>query len=109
MSTQRTVIAFLGLLAAPCGCMDRQPAPVCPVPTELKSDEVFANNFDGVDMLVVVDDSGSMSEEQAILATSFYPLVNSLANPLPTWKYEAVDSLRLAVVTSNMGISSDGQ
>jgi hypothetical protein len=109
MSTHRTAIAILVLLAAPYGCMDRQPASVCPVPTELKSDEMQADSFDGVDMLVMVDNSGSMSEEQEILATSFYPLVNALANPLPTWQYEAVDSLRLAVITSNMGISSDGQ
>ena len=109
MRTQRTAIAILGLFAAQYGCMDRQPAPVCPVPTELKSDEMQANSFDGVDMLVMVDNSGSMAEEQTILATSFYPLVNALANPLPTWPYEAADSLRLAVVTSNMGISSNGQ
>jgi hypothetical protein len=109
MTHPRFAIAILVLAAAAPGCMDRRPAPVCPVPTELKSDAVQANAFDGVDMLFVVDDSGSMAEEQSILATSFYLLVNALANPLPTWGYDAVDSLRIAVTTSNMGLSSNGE
>jgi hypothetical protein len=88
--------------------MDRQPAPVCPVPTELKADEMQPGGFDGVDMLVMVDNSGSMIQEQAILSTSFFPLVNALANPLANWPYPAAEELRLAVVTSSMGFSSNG-
>jgi hypothetical protein len=97
-------ISVLGA-AIPFGCMDRQPAPVCPVPTELKSDEIQASAFDGVDLLVMVDDSSSMTEEQEILGTGFYTLVNSLAHPIPGWKYAAVESMRLAVVSSDMGVS----
>ncbi|MCK9459231.1 MAG: hypothetical protein M0R80_06295 [Proteobacteria bacterium] len=110
-----TAIAILGPAAALLACMDRQPAPVCPVPTELKADRMQTNGFDGVDLLVMVDDSGSMRQEQAILATSFFPLVNSLANPIHTefpetdWPYPAAESLRLAVITSNMGFSSNGE
>jgi hypothetical protein len=82
------------------------------VPTELKADNMQPGGFDGVDLLVMVDDSSSMQQEQTILATSFFPLVNSLANPIRTdfpetnWPFPAAEALRLAVVTSNMGFSS---
>lgn len=90
------------------GCMDREPAPVCPVPTELKSSAPAAGGFEGVDILVVVDNSGSMAEEQQILATAFFPLVNSLINPLPTWTLPSADDVRVAITTSDMGVQYDG-
>ena len=49
------------------GCMDRKPAPVCPVPTEVNQTDFQASGFDGVDLLVVVDNSVSMTEEQEIV------------------------------------------
>ena len=63
--------------------------------------------FDGIDLLVVVDNSGSMEAEQKILATGFYTLINSLVKPLnsdPTWEAPPVGNLRVAVVTSDMGL-----
>ncbi len=90
------------------GCMDRQPKPVCPVPTEVSDNEALVSGFDGVDMLVVVDNSGSMYEEQAILATGFFTLVNSLAKPIATWPYAPVANMRVAVVTSDMGLQYGG-
>jgi hypothetical protein len=86
------------------GCMDREPAPVCPVPTELNQTEALIGGFEGVDMLVVVDNSGSMQEEQEILATAFFPLVNALVNPLPGWPYAPADNVRVAIVSSDMGL-----
>jgi len=115
---KRIALAIMTLVvacaAAQIGCMDRQPAPVCPVPTELKADDMQPGGFDGVDLLVMVDNSQSMTQEQLILSTSFFPLVNSLANPINTefvetdWPYDPAEELRLAVVTSNMGFSSNG-
>jgi hypothetical protein len=49
-----------------------------------------------------------MSQEQAILATDLFTLIGSLVFPLPTAEFAAIDDLRVAVVTSNMGFSSDG-
>jgi hypothetical protein len=72
-------------------------------------------NLTGVDILVVVDNSISMSQEQAVLASAVYPLVNALAAPIHTeypetnWPYAAIDDMRLAVVSSDMGFSYDGQ
>ncbi|MBN2525757.1 MAG: hypothetical protein JXR76_05125 [Deltaproteobacteria bacterium] len=91
------------------GCMDREPAPVCPVPTELKKSDPGVGKYDGVDILVVVDNSGSMAEEQQILATSFFPLVNSLVNPVPGWPFDASSNIRIAVTTSDLGVSYDGK
>lgn len=104
--TAAAISVALGSIAI--GCLDRKPTPVCPVPIEIASSEVSAGQFDGVDLLVVVDNSGSMAEEQAILSTGFFTLVNSLTKPLlndPTWTYPAVDNMRVAVVSSDLGLS----
>jgi hypothetical protein len=65
-------------------------------------------SFSGVDVLVVVDNSGSMKEEQEILATSIFPLVNALTDPLPGWPHDAIDDMRVAVVSSDMGMQWGG-
>ncbi len=102
----KMVIVSIGWLSVAIGCIDRQPAPVCPIPTEIAIHETMANSFDGVDMLVVVDNSGSMDQEQEILATGFYTLVNSLVEPIvgKDWPYPEVQNVRIAVVTTNMGL-----
>jgi len=101
-------ICALGLAIASAGCMDREPAPVCPVPTELSETSAMVGGFTGVDLLVVVDNSRSMQEEQNILATAFFPLVNALVNPLPDWSYAPADDVRVAVVSSDMGLQWGG-
>jgi hypothetical protein len=65
-------------------------------------------SFEGVDLLVVVDNSASMSEEQQVLATAFFPLINALVDPLPGWPFPAVDDMRVAMVSSDMGLSWGG-
>jgi hypothetical protein len=61
-----------------------------------------------VDLLVVVDNSGALAQEQAILSGALFELVGGLMYPLPTSPYAAVDDLRIAATTVNMGFSSDG-
>jgi hypothetical protein len=81
---------------------------------EIETAQLQPGGYDGVDLLIAIDDSVSMTEERAILATSLFPLVDALANPIKTdfpetnWPYDAADELRIAVVTSNMGLSSAG-
>lgn len=106
-----TLLAFVGVVAFATytmGCLDRKPAPVCPVPIEIASTRVTAGLFDGVDLLVVVDNSSSMAEEQEILATGFFTLINSLTRPLQSaaanWDYPEVENMRVAVVSSDMGL-----
>jgi hypothetical protein len=102
-------VAVVAFATAQMACMDREPAPVCPVPTELNQTAALVGGFEGVDMLVMVDNSRSMSEEQAILATVFFPLINSLVNPLPNWDYPPADDVRVAVISSDLGLSWGGQ
>ena len=64
--------------------------------------------FEALDMLFVVDNSASMEEEQAIFATSVLGLVNSLVEPLPTCPFAAADDVRVAVVSSDMGMQWGG-
>jgi len=63
-------------------------------------------DFDKVDMLVVVDNSQSMEEEQVRLAASFRKLLNSLVDPPADWKIPPVDNIRIGVVTSDLGIDT---
>jgi len=65
--------------------------------------------MDAMDVIFVVDDSTSMSQEQSILATSVFHLIASLTTPPPDWPYPAVDDVRVAVVTTNMGFSAGGE
>jgi hypothetical protein len=67
-----------------------------------------AVDYDAVDMLLVVDDSGSMGEEQQILATSLFVLLNGLVDPLPDSAHPALDDLRVAVVSTDMGLQWGG-
>lgn len=86
------------------GCLDRKPTPVCPVPIEVGSNEVNVSQFDGVDILAVVDNSGSMAQEQQVLAAGFFTLINSLVNPPSDWPHPAVSDVRVAVVSSDLGL-----
>ncbi len=107
-----TLAAFVGVVSfavLAMGCLDRKPAPVCPVPTEIVKNEKTASDFDGVDLLVSVDNSGSMAEEQNILSTGFFTLINSLTRPLSPevdkdWGFPAVNNMRVAIVSSDMGL-----
>lgn len=96
------VVVFLGTV----NCMDRKPSPICPVPTKVNYDKNPANQYNGVDLLVVVDNSGSMQEEQQILATGFFTLINSLAKPImgKQWPYPEVENMRVAIVSSDLGL-----
>ncbi len=90
-------------------CLDREPAQTCAVPMEVQFTEVYLGGFEGLDLLLVVDNAPSMAEEQAILPTALFPLVNALVNPLPTWNYPALGDVRIAVVSTDLGASFDGQ
>jgi hypothetical protein len=70
-------------------------------------DEVVFD-YGGVDVLLVVDNSGSMDEEQQMLSTAVFTLVSALTDPLPGWPYPPVDDVRIGVVSSDMGLSWGG-
>ncbi len=81
----------------------------CETPTFAYSTEKPAAEYDGVDIIISVDNSGSMSEEQEILSTGLYTLINSLTRPLSpevdlTWGFPTVNDVRIGVVSSDMGL-----
>lgn len=105
MTRRTTIVSFaLALVTITIGCMDRKPTPVCPVPIEVSTNDVNISQFDGVDILAVVDNSGSMGQEQQVLAAGFFTLINSLVNPPSDWPYPAVSDVRVAVVSSDLGL-----
>lgn len=101
-------LAMPALLLLSGGCLERQLAPLEP---ELGIAERVRLANDGVadvDLLLVVDDSNSMEEEQDNLAERVGDLVRDLVSPpdadgdgTPDWN--AVQSLRVGVVSTNLG------
>jgi hypothetical protein len=64
------------------------------------------DQFGQVDIVILVDNSGSMLEEQQILATQFFNLVNALVDPARPPECRALDNVRIGVITSDMGLQS---
>ncbi len=101
-------ILALGLAVVAWGCGDDD--------DDNDDDDADGDDDDGqgqfpwaaVDVLLVVDNSGSMDAEQTIFATSVFKLVNSLVAPLPGSLWPAADDVRVAVVSTDMGLSWGG-
>lgn len=62
----------------------------------------------GADILIVVDNSGSMEQEQQMMATSFFTLINTLVAPTEELKEEIdgepAGDIRVALVSSDLGL-----
>lgn len=72
--------------------------------TDTESD--WVSLYEAVDILLVVDNSDSMDEEQSYLATSQFTLINGLVNPLPmAGLVGGLDDVRVAVISTDMGLS----
>jgi hypothetical protein len=74
-----TLLASIGLLGA---CMDRELVRVDPVTETYVLDQIVATGSAGVDVLVMVDNSVSMMDEQTLLASNFPELIRSLLQPV---------------------------
>jgi hypothetical protein len=101
-------LATLGLVIGMAACMNRPLVQVDPVTESFVKHEMTQVQFSGVDILVVVDNSMSMAEEQANLASNFPILIQSLLNPevdpvtgLPS--HVPVRDLHIGVVSTDMG------
>lgn len=97
----------IGSLLVISGCEYRDIGPIHPRVSRAIDVQVGGDGVADVDLLFVIDDSQSMKEEQLSLAAEIPRLVRDLTNPplgddgLPRWN--AVHSLNVAVVTSDMG------
>ncbi len=101
-------LTMLGLVIGLAACMNRPLVQVDPVTESFVKHEMTQVQFSGVDILVVVDNSLSMAEEQTNLANNFPVLIQSLLNPpdsdgdtLPD--HVPVRDLHVGVVSTDMG------
>ncbi len=91
------------------GCLERQASRLRPNVGLGQSVSVGGYGVTDVDVLFLIDDSFSMEQEQANLAAQIPRLVRDLASPpdlapadgRPDWP--AMESLRVAIATSDMG------
>jgi hypothetical protein len=90
---------------ATTGC-DSNPKPEPCTTFPVVEERVKASEFDGIDLLVVIDTSAT-SEQQSALAQGVYSISNVLTMPLQS-EFPPVESLRLAVVSSDMGLQWGG-
>lgn len=77
---------------------------------ELSTDSSKSQSFTGVDILFVMDNSGSMEEEQAIFSSSIFTLLNSLFKKMQDISAgdKNLHSIRVATTNSDMGVSYNG-
>ncbi len=107
------------LLATSCavafvatGCSERNLRPLTPCTTAGASASVNIDDVKNVDLLFMVDNSGSMRQEQAKLRAEFPTMVRALLSGDTdgdnNQDYPPVQSLRIAVITSDMGVGGVG-
>ena len=93
------------------GCIERKTAPLGPNVGYGQEVEIGGPQVSAVDVLFVIDNSGSMSQEQTNLARQIPALVRDLASPpdrdgdgAPDWN--PAEELRIGVVTTDVGTGS---
>lgn len=100
------VACALTMLAPLGGCDTRELKPIDPAVSQSFEIDVRGSTGD-VDLLFVIDDSGSMVDEQESLRREIPQLVRGLTSPplgddgQPLWN--AAESLHIAIVTTNLG------
>ncbi len=106
--SSRFLCAVVALFAV--GCLERELRPVNPCTTSTVERRINPQNVDTVDVLFMVDNSGSMREEQALLRAEIPRMIEVLAtgnrDDDPELEFNAVRSLHIGVITSDMGAGS---
>jgi hypothetical protein len=112
--TKRARLLLPGLLLtlAAGGCIEREGRPVNPCTQVTVAQTIQVNNVDKVDLLFMVDNSNSMTEEQASLAAEFPSMIQILTSGDFNLNgsleddddFEPVRDLNVGIVTSDMGV-----
>ncbi len=76
-----TFIAWPLVAGAVSGCLNRPVEPVEPRTTSTVVERLAQSSIERVDILLVIDNSGSMRDKQTILARAVPDLVEGLVNP----------------------------
>ena len=93
-----TPVLIATTLATLTGCPDRELAKLDPSADRAETKEIPVTLNDNVDILFVVDNSGSMKEEQSSLAANFPRFIQKLAT-LPN----GLPSVHIGVVSTDVG------
>lgn len=93
----------LGAVATLAGCPDREVAKVDPRQNREQQKEVPVQINRDIDILFVIDDSGSMREEQASLTANFQRFINVLNNI-----EGGLPNVHIGVVSTNVGAGTFG-
>jgi hypothetical protein len=93
-----SIFAALAALLVLAACPQREVAEVGPRPTQQEFKDIPVDINRNVDILFVIDNSGSMAEEQASLTANFHRFINVL---------EGIDgglpSVHIGVISSDLG------
>jgi hypothetical protein len=108
--SNRKVLLALGLTAvalAGYGCFERQLKPVNPCTRSRVGDTVQVTNVDKVDLLLMIDNSNSMTEEQISIVTEIPRIINILTSgdrdADGMRDFTPARSLHVGIVSSDMG------
>lgn len=112
MSSRREMLLGASLaLATLAGCIEREGRPVNPCTQVSLAQQIQIDNVDKVDLLFMIDNSGSMSHEQESLAVELPNMIRVLTsgdlnhdgdNDDPG-DFRGVRDLHVGVITSDMG------
>jgi hypothetical protein len=100
-------MTLLGATVLASGCLDRDLKALNPCLVSGVAVQVKVTNVDFVDLLFVVDNSGSMRQEQASLRDQFPKLIDTLTMGVKSdgTTFPAVKDLHLGVVSTDMGLA----
>jgi len=100
-------MAFLGMAALSSGCLDRELKALNPCLVSGVARKVAVTNVDFVDLLFVVDNSGSMRQEQGALREQFPKLITTLTTGKKSngETFPPVKDMHLGVVSTDMGLA----
>jgi len=107
--SDRSVQVLLALLLLPSstGCLERELAPLHPCTVSVVKEELDLDPIEQIDLLFVVDNSGSMVEEQTALALEIPRMIQVLTSGDKdgngTQDFRPAKSIQVGVVSTDMG------
>ena len=104
-----SLLCLLAVAGVLLGCMGRELVRIDPKTESYVLEEMQVQEFVGVDVLVIVDNSGSMAAEQSMLRDAFPSLITSILNPpidpdTGMRVHAPVRDLHIGVVSTDMGV-----
>jgi hypothetical protein len=112
------LLVMVGFVATVSSCNNRSLNALNPCTINGVVQNVPVNPQRALDLLILIDDSPSMEQEQAKLAEQVPRLVNLLltggvdtdgSTPLPGGEFPAVESLHVGIITPDLGWSTEPQ